>query len=37
MITPAMRVVVSLAAYARMGDWFFVVTTVSVFLTLLLA
>ena len=34
MATPIMRVVVSLAAYIRMRDWFFVVTTVMVFVLL---
>jgi uncharacterized membrane protein len=34
MATPIMRVVVSLVAYIRMRDWFFVLTTVMVFLLL---
>jgi uncharacterized membrane protein len=34
MATPIMRVVVSLVAYARMRDWFFVLTTVTVFVLL---
>jgi uncharacterized membrane protein len=34
MATPILRVVVSLVAYARMRDWFFVATTVSVFVLL---
>ena len=34
MATPIMRVVVSLAAYVRMRDWFFVTTTVLVFVLL---
>jgi len=34
MATPVMRVVVSLVAYIRMRDWFFVVTTVMVFVLL---
>ena len=37
MATPLMRVVVSLAAYARMRDWFFVTTTALVFALLLVA
>jgi uncharacterized membrane protein len=37
MLTPLARVVTSLVAYARMRDWFFVVTTVMVFGVLLLA
>jgi uncharacterized membrane protein len=34
MATPIMRVAVSLIAYVRMRDWFFVATTVGVFLLL---
>ena len=34
MATPIVRVVVSLVAYIRMRDWFFVVTTVMVFVLL---
>ena len=34
MATPIVRVVVSLVAYIRMRDWFFVLTTVMVFLLL---
>ena len=34
MATPIMRVAVSLVAYIRMRDWFFVVTTVMVFVLL---
>ena len=34
MATPIMRVIVSLVAYIRMRDWFFVVTTVMVFVLL---
>jgi uncharacterized membrane protein len=34
MATPIMRVVVSLVAYIRMRDWFFVLTTVMVFVLL---
>ena len=34
MATPVVRVVVSLVAYIRMRDWFFVLTTVMVFLLL---
>jgi uncharacterized membrane protein len=37
MVTPLMRVVVSLVAYTRMRDWFFVTTTVLVFVMLLVA
>jgi uncharacterized membrane protein len=37
MMTPLMRVVVSLVAYARMRDWFFVSTTLIVFALLLTA
>ena len=37
MMTPLMRVVVSLVAYARMRDWFFVGTTLLVFAMLLVA
>jgi uncharacterized membrane protein len=35
MATPILRVVVSLAQYVRMRDWFFVVTTAAVLLVLL--
>ena len=34
MATPILRVVVSLVAYVRMRDWFFVATTVMVFVLL---
>lgn len=34
MATPILRVVVSLVAYIRMRDWFFVTTTVMVFVLL---
>jgi uncharacterized membrane protein len=34
MATPILRVVVSLVAYVRMRDWFFVLTTVAVFVLL---
>ena len=34
MATPIVRVVVSLVAYIRMRDWFFVATTVMVFVLL---
>ena len=34
MATPVMRVLVSLVAYIRMRDWFFVATTVMVFVLL---
>jgi predicted Abi (CAAX) family protease len=34
MATPIMRVLVSLVAYVRMRDWFFVATTVLVFVLL---
>ena len=34
MATPILRVAVSLVAYIRMRDWFFVVTTVMVFVLL---
>jgi uncharacterized membrane protein len=34
MATPVMRVLVSLVAYLRMRDWFFVATTVLVFVLL---
>ena len=34
MATPIMRVVVSLVAYVRMRDWFFVLTTITVFVLL---
>ena len=37
MLTPLARVVTSLVVYARMRDWFFVATTVTVFGVLLLA
>jgi uncharacterized membrane protein len=37
MLTPLLRVIVSLVAYARMRDWFFVSTTVLVFAMLLVA
>jgi uncharacterized membrane protein len=37
MLTPIARVVTSLVVYARMRDWFFVATTVAVFVVLLLA
>lgn len=37
MITPLARVVTSLVVYARMRDWFFVATTILVFVELLLA
>jgi uncharacterized membrane protein len=37
MITPIGRVVASLVVYARQGDWFFVATTIMVFVVLLLA
>jgi len=37
MVTPLMRVIVSLVAYARMRDWFFVTTTLLVFAMLLMA
>jgi uncharacterized membrane protein len=37
MATPLMRVVVSLVAYARMRDWFFVTTTLLVFVVLVVA
>ena len=37
MITPLARVVTSLVAYVRMRDWFFVGTTILVFVELLLA
>ena len=35
MATPIMRVAVSLVAYVRMHDWFFVSTTVLVFILLI--
>jgi hypothetical protein len=35
MATPILRVIVSLAEYARMRDWFFVATTLTVLLVLL--
>ena len=34
MATPILRVVVSLVAYVRMRDWFFVATTIIVFVLL---
>jgi uncharacterized membrane protein len=34
MATPILRVVVSLVAYVRMRDWFFVTTTITVFVLL---
>ncbi|HYT67386.1 MAG TPA: DUF1634 domain-containing protein [Vicinamibacterales bacterium] len=34
MATPIMRVLVSLVAYVRMRDWFFVLTTIVVFVLL---
>ena len=34
MATPILRVVVSLVAYVRMRDWFFVITTITVFVLL---
>ena len=34
MATPILRVVVSLVAYVRMRDWFFVSTTITVFVLL---
>ena len=34
MATPILRVVVSLVAYVRMRDWFFVFTTIAVFVLL---
>ncbi len=37
MLTPLARVVTSLVVYARMRDWLFVATTVTVFGVLLLA
>jgi uncharacterized membrane protein len=37
MITPLVRVVASLVVYARLGDWFFVGTTIVVFAVLLMA
>jgi len=37
MVTPIARVGASLAVYARMRDWFFVATTIMVFVVLLLA
>ena len=37
MATPLMRVVVSLVAYAKMRDWFFVTTTALVFALLIVA
>jgi uncharacterized membrane protein len=37
MITPIARVVISLVVYVRMRDWFFVGTTIMVFVVLLVA
>ena len=37
MVTPLARVLTSLVVYVRMRDWFFVATTVSVFVVLLTA
>jgi uncharacterized membrane protein len=37
MITPLARVVASLVAYIRLRDWFFVATTVMVFVVLIAA
>lgn len=37
MITPMARVVASLVVYVRLRDWFFVGTTIMVFVVLLLA
>lgn len=37
MITPLARVVASLVAYVRLRDWFFVATTILVFVVLLMA
>jgi uncharacterized membrane protein len=37
MLTPLARVVASLIAWVRLGDWFFVATTVMVFVVLMLA
>jgi uncharacterized membrane protein len=37
MLTPLARVVASLIAYVRLRDWFFVVTTVMVFVVLIAA
>jgi uncharacterized membrane protein len=37
MMTPIARVVTSLVVYARMRDWFFVATTIMVFVVLLAA
>ena len=34
MATPLLRVIVSIAEYARLGDWFFVITTVAVLVEL---
>jgi uncharacterized membrane protein len=34
MATPLLRVIVSIAEYARLGDWFFVITTVVVLVEL---
>ena len=37
MITPIARVVASLVVYVRLRDWFFVATTILVFVVLLMA
>jgi len=37
MITPLARVIASLIVYARMRDWFFLATTVAVFVVLVAA
>jgi uncharacterized membrane protein len=37
MLTPLARVLASLVAYVRLRDWFFVATTVLVFLVLIAA
>ena len=37
MITPLARVIASVIVYARMRDWFFVATTVAVFVVLVAA
>jgi uncharacterized membrane protein len=37
MLTPVARVVASLVVYVRMRDWFFVATTITVFVVLLVA
>ena len=34
MATPLLRVLISIAEYVRLGDWFFVVTTVAVLVEL---